>query len=146
MFNNCEDKICDIKQLWGDDFRMIPGPLEIPLWAGMIRSLVYHLRTRQFYAWKSWYDMLFKIPQRNSLTFPWYLSLFRISQIPWQFPDLEKIKFSLTFPWRVATLFTVTSKIWMLCAGVATEHTTIASTADDVFVRGLNLQFWHVVF
>ena len=27
-----------------------------------------------------------------------------IFQIPWQFPDLEKINFSLTFPWRVATL------------------------------------------
>ena len=29
---------------------------------------------------------------------------FALFQIPWQFPDLEKINFSLTFPWRVATL------------------------------------------
>ena len=74
----------------------------------MIRSLVCHLRIRWFYAWKSWYDMLFKITTWNSLTFPWHLPLFRISltifQIPWQFPDLEKIKFPPTFPWRVATL------------------------------------------
>ena len=32
---------------------------------------------------------------KNSLT---------VYLIPWQFPDLEKISISLTFPWRVATL------------------------------------------
>ena len=74
----------------------------------MIRSLAYNLRTRWFYEWKLWHDILFKIHTWNSLTFPWHLPLFRISltffKIPWQFSDLEKIFFSLTFPWRVATL------------------------------------------
>ena len=81
---------------------------KIILWVKISRSLVYTLRKRCFYEWKWWYDILFKIQIWNSLTFPWHLPRFRISltifQIPWQFPDLEKIRFSLTFPWRVATL------------------------------------------
>ena len=69
----------------------------------MIRSLVYNLRTRWFYKWKLWHDILFKIHITwNSLIFPWHLPLFRISltffKIPWQFPDLEKIFFSWLFP------------------------------------------------
>ena len=68
----------------------IPRQLEIILW---VKMLVYTLRTSCFYEWKLWYYIIFKIPTRNSLTFPWHLPLFRISltlsQIPWQFPDLE---------------------------------------------------------
>ena len=92
-----------------DDFCMMPGQLEIILWVKMLGSSIYTLRISCFYEWKLWKDTLFKIPTWNSLTFPWHLPLFRISltsfQIPWQFPDLEKMKFSLTFPWRVATLW-----------------------------------------
>ena len=81
------------------------------LWVKMTRCSVYNLRIEWFYAWKLRYDMISKIPTWNSLTFHWHFPLFRISltifQIPWQFPDLEKINFSLTFPWRVATLFIV---------------------------------------
>ena len=91
-----------------DEFCLTPGQLEMMWCVKMIRSLAYNLRTKWFYEWKLWHDILFKIHTLNSLTFPWHLPLFRISltffQIPWQFPDLEKINFSLTFPWRVATL------------------------------------------
>ena len=91
-----------------DEFCLIPGQLEIMLCVKIIRSLSYNLRTRWFYEWKLWHDTLFKIHTWNSLTFPWHLPLFRISltffKIPWQFPDLEKIFFSLTFPWCVVAL------------------------------------------
>ena len=52
-------------------------------------------------------DWLFQ----NSLTFPWLLLKFQNSltnfKIPWQFPDLEKIFFSLTFSLTVDTLWNV---------------------------------------
>ena len=48
---------------------------------------------------------------QNSLTFPWLLLKFQNSltnfKIPWQFPDLEKFFFSLTFSLTVDTLFYV---------------------------------------
>ena len=78
-------------------------------------AIMSNFKTSCFYERKLWYDILVKIPTWNSLTFPWHLPLFIISltlfQIPWQFPDLEEIKFSQTFPWRVATL-PVLSRQW----------------------------------
>ena len=59
------------------------------------------------------YNMhIFKILNWNSQTFFWHLPLFRISltffQIPWQFPDLEKIFFPWLFPdvWQPWSRFT----------------------------------------
>ena len=50
---------------------------------------------------------------QNSLTYPWLTHIQRFSltfyRIPWLFPDLEKLKFSLTFPWPLATLNWVVS-------------------------------------
>ena len=86
-----------------DDFCLIPEQLEIMLWVKMMRSLVYNLRTRWFYEWKL-HDVLFKILTWNSLTFPLFRICLTFFQIPWQFPDLEKNNFSLTFPCRVATM------------------------------------------
>ena len=126
ILNITELEYLDFPRIWGQNYNtwrifqawntimsnsmtyMIPGQLDIILWVKMLRSLVYTLTTSCFCEWKLWYDIPFKIPTWNSLTSPWHSPLFRISltlfQIPWQFPDLEKINFSLTFPWRVATL------------------------------------------
>ena len=48
---------------------------------------------------------LCEIPWRFSSILPNVKTSLTLCKIPWQFPDLEKFYFSLTFPWRLWTLF-----------------------------------------
>ena len=48
---------------------------------------------------------LSEIPWRFSSILPNVKISLTLCKIPWQFPDLEKFYFSLTFPWRLWTLF-----------------------------------------
>ena len=80
-----------------DEFCLIPGQLEIMLCVKMIRILAYNSRSRWFYEWKLWHNILFKILTWNSLTFPWHLPLFRISlTFPWPWKNKFFPDFSLT--------------------------------------------------
>ena len=45
-----------------------------------------------------------EIPWRFSSILPNVKIFLTVDKIPWQFPDLEKFYFSLTFPWRLWTL------------------------------------------
>ena len=49
---------------------------------------------------------LSEIPWRFSSILPNVKISLTLCKIPWQFPDLEKFYFSLTFPWRLWTLWT----------------------------------------
>ena len=61
-----------------------------------------------------------------SLTFAYSEISLTNFKIPWHFPDLEKNKFSLTFPWRVATLI----ELQIICIwwDLAYLHTAIFIT------------------
>ena len=50
---------------------------------------------------------LSEIPWRFSSILPNVKISLTLCKIPWQFPALEKFYFSLTFPWRLWTLFSI---------------------------------------
>ena len=125
---NCEDKICDIKQFFWMTFA--------------------------WYQFKIWepgdfmhesHDMTYFPKSHHEI--PWHSPLFRISltifQIPWLFPDLQKIKFYWLFPdvwqpWSEAKLsdFGISgNKHWFVRLGSTHEFSNFGMSKSQVEIK-----------